>query len=50
MKTVGDTLPPFEVQDQNGTTVRDTDLHGHWTVLYCYPNNMTPGCPQEALS
>jgi peroxiredoxin len=29
MKTVGDTLPPFELQDENGTTVRDTDLHGH---------------------
>jgi peroxiredoxin len=37
MKTVGDTLSPF-------------DLRGHWIGLTCYPNNMTPGCSQEALS
>jgi len=37
MKIVGDTLPPFELQD-------------HWIVLTCYPNNMTLGCSQEALS
>jgi len=37
MKIVGDTLPPFK-------------LRGHWMVLYCYPNNMTPRCSQEALS
>jgi peroxiredoxin len=50
MKTVGDTLPPFELQDQNGGAVQDSDLHGHWTVLHGYPNNMTPGCSQEVLA
>jgi len=49
MKTVGDTLPPFELQDQNGEVVRDSHLRGHWTVLYCYPRDMTPGCSQEAM-
>jgi len=28
MKTVSDTLPPFELRDQNGSTVRDSDLRG----------------------
>jgi peroxiredoxin len=37
MKTVGDTLHPFELRD-------------HWIILYCYPNNMMPGYSQEALS
>jgi peroxiredoxin len=50
MKTVGDTLPSFELRDQNDSTVRHPDLQGHWMVLTCYPNNMTPGCSQEALS
>ena len=41
MKTVDDTLPPFEL--------RDSDLWGHWIALYCYPKDMTPGCSQEAM-
>ena len=49
MKTVGDMLPSFELQDQNGATVRDSDLRAHWSVLYCYPKDMTPGCSQEAM-
>jgi len=49
MKTVGDTLPSFELQDQHGGTVRDANLRGHWIVLYCYPKDMTPGCSQEAM-
>jgi len=49
MKTVGDTLPPFELQDQHGLTVGDSDLRGHWMVLTCYPRDMTPGCSQEAM-
>jgi peroxiredoxin len=50
MKTVGDMLSPFELRDQNDSTVRHSDLWGHWMVLYCYPNNMAPGCSREALS
>lgn len=50
MKIVGDTLPPFELRDQNGGAVRDSDLRGHWAMPYCYPRDMTPGCSQEALS
>jgi len=48
MKTIGDTLPAFALQDQHGAVVRDTDLRGSWTILYCYPKDMTPGCSQEA--
>jgi peroxiredoxin Q/BCP len=49
MKTVDDILPPFELQDQNGGAVRNSDLRGHWAELYCYPRDMTPGCSQEAM-
>jgi peroxiredoxin Q/BCP len=49
MTTVGDTLPAFELQDQYGGAVRDTNLRGHWIILYCYPKDMTPGCSQEAM-
>ncbi|MGB9666300.1 MAG: peroxiredoxin [Candidatus Cryosericum sp.] len=48
MKTVGETMPSFELQDQHGDTVQDTDLRGQWILLYCYPKDMTPGCSQEA--
>ena len=49
MRTIGDTIPPFELQDQNGMVARNSDLRGHWAVLYCYPRDMTPGCSQEAM-
>jgi len=49
MKTVDGILPPFELQDQNGGAVRNSDLRGHWAMLYCYPRDMTPGCSQEAM-
>jgi peroxiredoxin len=50
MKTVGDTLPLFELRDQHGGAVRDSNLRGHWALLYCYAKDMTPGCSQEALA
>ncbi|HEX6031780.1 MAG TPA: thioredoxin-dependent thiol peroxidase [Tepidiformaceae bacterium] len=46
-----DTEPPdFELNDQNGQTVRLRDLRGKWVVLYFYPKDDTSGCTKEACS
>src|SRR5512133_554759 len=41
-------LPTFSLQTDEGTTVTNQDLLGHWTVLYAYPKDSTPGCTTEA--
>ena len=48
MSLVGQPLPAFALQDDQGATVTDRDLHGAWTVLYAYPKDSTPGCTTEA--
>lgn len=48
MNLVGQPLPPFALQDDQGATVTDRDLRGSWTVLYAYPKDSTPGCTTEA--
>jgi len=45
---VGQPLPAFALQDDQGATVTDRDLRGAWTVLYAYPKDSTPGCTTEA--
>ncbi len=45
---VGQPLPTFSLQDDQGATVTAADLRGHWTVLYAYPKDSTPGCTTEA--
>ena len=45
---VGQPLPPFTLQDDQGATVTNADLRGAWTVLYAYPKDSTPGCTTEA--
>ncbi len=45
---IGQPLPAFALQDDQGTTVTPKDLKGHWTVLYAYPKDSTPGCITEA--
>jgi peroxiredoxin Q/BCP len=44
----GSTAPDFALLDQDGETVRLTDLRGQKTVLYFYPAAMTPGCTTQA--
>jgi len=44
----GHPLPAFTLQDDQGTTVTANDFKGHWTVLYAYPKDSTPGCTTEA--
>jgi thioredoxin-dependent peroxiredoxin len=44
----GDTAPDFELANQNGETVRLSELRGKPVVLYFYPKADTPGCTIQA--
>ncbi|HEY8469331.1 MAG TPA: peroxiredoxin, partial [Longimicrobiales bacterium] len=43
-----DAAPDFELQADDGSTVRLSDLRGRKVVLYFYPKDDTPGCTTEA--
>lgn len=45
---VGDAIPQFSIEDQEGFEVTDEDLIGSPLVLYFYPKDDTPGCTTEA--
>lgn len=47
---VGTKAPDFTVNDQDGKSVKLSDLKGKKVVLYFYPKDMTPGCTAEACS
>jgi thioredoxin-dependent peroxiredoxin len=47
---VGKPAPDFTAVAQDGKSVHLAALHGHWTVLYFYPKDETPGCTREACS
>jgi peroxiredoxin Q/BCP len=44
----GQEAPDFVLQDQDGETVRLSDLRGRRVVLYFYPRADTPGCTTQA--
>jgi thioredoxin-dependent peroxiredoxin len=44
----GDTAPDFSLADQDGRTVKLSDLRGQPVVLYFYPKAETPGCTTQA--
>ena len=46
----GDTAPDFEGKDQNGNTIKLSDLRGKKVVLYFYPKDNTPGCTAESCN
>jgi len=46
----GDEAPDFELEADDGTRVRLSDLRGRTVVLYFYPRDDTPGCTKEACS
>jgi peroxiredoxin Q/BCP len=50
MLAVGAPMPAFELKDQEGRTVRSSELAGHRYLLWFYPKAMTPGCTKEAQS
>ena len=50
MLKIGDKMPEFQVQDQDGNTVSSKDLLGKKTIIYFYPKDNTSGCTAEACS
>jgi thioredoxin-dependent peroxiredoxin len=44
----GDKAPAFALPDQNGETVKLSDLRGETVVIYFYPRADTPGCTTQA--
>ncbi|HKQ51073.1 MAG TPA: thioredoxin-dependent thiol peroxidase [Pyrinomonadaceae bacterium] len=46
----GDAAPDFTTCDENGQTVKLSDLRGRKVALYFYPKDDTPGCTKEACS
>ena len=50
MPKVGDKAPGFELQNQDGETVKLSDFAGQTVVLYFYPKADTPGCTTQACS
>lgn len=47
---VGDPVPTFEMQADDGSTVSSQGLAGHRYVIYFYPKDDTPGCTKQACS
>jgi peroxiredoxin Q/BCP len=50
MPNVGELAPDFELRDDGGKAHRLSDRRGHFTVVYFYPADDTPGCTKEACS
>lgn len=50
MPKVGELAPDFELRDDTGATHRLSARRGHFTVVYFYPADDTPGCTKEACS
>ncbi len=52
MLQIGDKMPEFEVVDQDGRTVKTSDLlgTGRKTIIYFYPKDNTSGCTAEACN
>jgi peroxiredoxin Q/BCP len=48
MPIEGDPAPELALADDSGTIHRLSDRRGHWTVVYFYPKDDTPGCTIEA--
>jgi peroxiredoxin Q/BCP len=44
----GNPAPDFALRDDEGTTVKLSDLRGRRVVLYFYPKDDTPGCTRQA--
>lgn len=47
---VGDKAPDFEGKDQDGNTLKLSDLRGKKVVIYFYPKDNTPGCTAQACN
>lgn len=45
---VGGLAPDFTLGDDDGNDRRLAERRGHWTIVYFYPEDDTPGCTTEA--
>lgn len=48
MSTVGELVPDFTLEDQDGKSHTLSQYRGKKVVLYFYPKDMTPGCTVQA--
>lgn len=46
----GDKAPDFELENDEGGTIRLSDLQGSPVVVYFYPKDDTSGCTKEAIA
>ena len=46
----GQVAPDFTATDQDGNTIRLSDLRGQHVALYFYPKDDTPGCTAQACN
>lgn len=47
---VGDTVPNFSAQDEQGNTINLSDYKGKKLIVFFYPKASTPGCTAEACN
>lgn len=50
MLKIGDKMPCFEVEDQDGNKFSSSKLLGRKTIIYFYPKDNTSGCTAEACN
>ena len=50
MLTIKTLAPDFTLLDQNGVTHSLSGERGHYTLVYFYPKDDTPGCTTEACT
>ena len=50
MLKVGDKVPDFSANDQDGNTINLRDYKGKSLVVFFYPKAETPGCTAEACN
>jgi len=50
MLKIGDSVPDFHLNNEEGNTISNAGLEGQRYVLYFYPKDDTPGCTKEACS
>ena len=45
---IGTNLPEFSMPNEEGLSISNNELIGHWTVLFIYPKDNSPGCTLES--
>lgn len=48
MPAIGEMAPDFELQNQDGLTVKLSDLRGKKVIMFAYPRAATKGCTTQA--